>query len=93
MDEFKNLKRVALNELRKLDSMYANKEEFSEADAKKFDCMAHALKSLLTAEAMMEAEEYGYEDGMSGRRGRNSMGQYSSYGVDHYPPAYPGRRW
>lgn len=76
--EFKNLRRVALNELRKLDSMYADKQEFSEADAKKYDCMMHGLKCQLTAEAMMEAEEPEME-GMSGRRGRSSVtGRYVS---------------
>ena len=34
MEDFKNLKRVAMSELRKLDAQYANKEEFSESDAK-----------------------------------------------------------
>jgi hypothetical protein len=78
VEEFKNLKRVALNEARKLDSLYANKEEFSEGDLKKYDCIMHALKSQLTAEAMMEAE--GYEDGgMSGARGRSmTTGRYIS---------------
>lgn len=79
--EFKNLKRVTLNEARKLDSAYANKDEFSESDAKKYDCIMHGLKSQLTAEAMMEAEQYEYpnEGGMSGRRGRSPMtGRYVS---------------
>lgn len=78
--EFKNLKRVAINELKKLDAMYANKDEFSESDAKKYDCMMHGLKCQLTAEAMLEAEEYeGYSgDNMSGRRGRAANGRYVS---------------
>lgn len=75
---FENLKRVAINELNKLDNMYASKEEFSAEDAKKYDCFMHALKSQLTAEAMMDAEEYSQE-GMSGRRGRDPMtGKYVS---------------
>lgn len=77
MEEFKNLKRVAINELRKLDSAYANKEEFTESDAKKYDCMMHGLKCQLTSEAMMEAEG-GYEGDMSGMRGRGANGRYVS---------------
>lgn len=78
MNEFKNLKRVALNEARKLDAAYANKEEFTEADIKKYDCIMHGLKSQLTAEAMMAAEEYEMEDGMSSRRGRGADGRFVS---------------
>lgn len=78
MEDFKNLKRVALNEARKLDAAYANKDEFSDVDMKKYDCIMHALKSQLTAEAMMEAEEYEEEGGMSGRRGRAANGRYVS---------------
>lgn len=77
MEEFKNLKRVAMNEAKKLDAAYANKDEFNEADMKKFDCIMHGLKCLLTAEAMIEAEEYETE-GVSGRRGRGANGRYVS---------------
>lgn len=100
---YDNLKRVAMNELSKLDSAYANKDEFSEADAKKFECMSHGLKCLLTSTAMIEAEEYGYENGgMSGRRGRDpATGRYMSRDMGpgysgHYPPDYyypEPRRW
>ena len=80
MEEFNNLKRVAMSELRKLDSQYANKDQFSEADVKMYDCLMHALKCQLTACAMLEAEEYGDEEsGMSGRRGRSmTTGRYIS---------------
>ena len=83
MEEFKNLKRVAMNEARKLDAAYANKEEFSEGDLKRFDCLMHGMKCMLTTEAMLEAAEY--EDDMSrdmgnsGYRGRSPMtGRYVS---------------
>ena len=76
---FENLKRVAMNELKKLDTAYANKEEFSPEDAKKYDCLMHALKSHLTSCAMMEAENYSENENVSGRRGRNPVnGQYMS---------------
>lgn len=100
--EFKNLKRVALSELRKLDQAYAGKDEFSEGDAKKYDCLMHGLKCQLTSEGMLEAMEGNEEDyNMSGRRMRSSYGQqnanYSGHGYD-YPPEYysgwmPPRRW
>lgn len=78
MEEFKNLKRVALNEARKLDAAYANKDEFTEGDMKKYDCIMHGLKSQLTAEAMLGSEEYS-EEGVSGMRGRSPMtGRYVS---------------
>lgn len=78
MMEFRNLKRVAMRELQKLDAKYADKEEFGEADAKMYDCLMHGLKCQLTAEAMMQAEESEAE-GMSGRRGRSSVtGRYVS---------------
>ena len=75
---FDNLRKVAINELNKLDTMYANKDEFTAEDAKKYDCLMHALKSHLTAEAMMDAEEYS-EENMSGRMGRSPItGRYVS---------------
>lgn len=76
MEEFKNLKRVAMNELKKLDALYANKDEFSEGDSKKYDSLMHGLKCQLTAEAMLESE--GYEGNMSGMRGRGADGRYIS---------------
>ena len=100
MEEFKNLKRVAMNELKKLDTAYAGKEEFTPTDCEKFDKLSHGLKCLLTTCAMLEAEEYSYEGGeMSGSRGRNAatgrymsrdMG-YSGYpGYSGYEPGYSG---
>lgn len=92
MEEFNNLKRVAVNELRKLDSQYANKNEFAEADAKKYDYLMHGLKCHLTACAMMEAEEYNNENysgennssmNSSGRRGRADNGQYTSRAMNN----------
>lgn len=81
---FENLNRVAMNELKKLDMAYANKEEFSPEDAKKYECLMHGWKCQLTSEAMHEAESqaYGNEtNGMSGMRGRNPMnGRYVSRG-------------
>lgn len=97
MKELKNLKRVVCMELEKLDAAYANKDEFSEADAKKYDMLAHAWKSHLTAEAM---EAAGDPEGMYGEssyaRGRGMNGRYISRDMepgysDHYP--YPPRMY
>ena len=73
MDEFKNLKRVAMSELKRLDAKYANRDEFAKEDIECYDKLMHGLKSQLTSEAMMEAEEYEQEENMSGRRGRSSV--------------------
>lgn len=95
MKEYKNLKRVVCEELEKLDAAYANKNEFTEADAKKYDMLVHALKSHLTAEAMEKANEMDSEYGESHARGRNLMnGRYISrepdYSNRYYPPMpYP----
>lgn len=66
-------------ELELIEEKYKGGAEMSEVDLKRVDMLAHALKSLATYKAMKEADEYGYEDGMSGRRGRNPYnGQYMS---------------
>ena len=81
MGKFKNLERVTCKELEKLDSLYEGKNEFSEADAKRYDMLVHAWKSLLTAEAMHEAAEEKEMGGMSyANRARNPYnGQYMSH--------------
>lgn len=75
---FDNLIRVNLNELKKLNSAYANKEEFTEADAKKLDVLTCTLSRLM--KSLPYIEEYGYDQDhdLSGRRGRDSMGRYAS---------------
>lgn len=95
MDKFKNLERVMCKELEKLDSEYANKNEFTDADAKKLDLLVHAWKSYLTAMAMFEANEEEEREGNSYARGRNiHNGQYMSREPDyggysgHWPPPY-----
>ena len=56
---FDNLIRVNLNELRKLDSAYANREEFTEADSKKLDILTCTLSRLM--KSLPYIEEYGYD--------------------------------
>ena len=94
---FENLKRIGINELKKIDAAYASKEEFSEPDLKRLDCLAHEMKNLLAVIGMLEAEEYGY-GGVAGARGRDSMGRYVSMDMapnagisGHYPMHWGGR--
>lgn len=77
MEEFANLRRVAINELRKLDAKYAGKEEFEPNDAKTYDCLMHGLKCQLTAEDKMKALAEPAE-AVSGRLGRAMNGRYVS---------------
>lgn len=88
---FDNLIRVNLNELHKLDAAYANKDEFTEADTKKFDLLTCTLSRLM--KSLPYIEEYGYdqEQSISGRRGRDAMGRYASRAAGpnmsgHLPP-------
>lgn len=85
MKEMKNLKRVAQEELEKLDANYANKSEFTAADAEMYKCLTVALEKQMRIEQIesekQAAEEWGEEPGMSGRRGRGANGRYvSMYG-------------
>ena len=91
---FDNLIRVNLNELKKLDAAYSSKEEFSEADAKKFDLLTCTLSRLM--KSLPYIEEFGYDQDhdLSGRRGRDSMGRYTSMNMDpgmsgHWPGPPP----
>ena len=94
MKEFKNLKRVAVEELEKLDAAYSSKSEFTEKDAEMYRCLMSGLKNQLTAEAMMGASQHEYMpeedmDGMSGRRGRAANGRYISMeGGNSYTDGY-----
>lgn len=92
MKELKNLKRVAQEELEKLDAQYANKSEFTAADAEMYKCLTMALEKQMRIEQIESEMGYseGYGDDMSGRRG-----QYMSQQSGHYPPPwYPERgRW
>lgn len=86
MDRFANLKRVAIEELEKLDAAYSSKSEFTEKDAETYEHLMHGLKCQLTSEAMMEANEY--ERGMSGARGHN-MNPVWGDGMNGYYPRMP----
>ena len=94
--ECKNLERVICKELEQLDAAYANKNEFTDADAKKFDLLVHAWKSYLTAKAMHEANLAREEDARSFARNRQN-GRYMDDGLwrsGHYAPYYdPGYRY
>lgn len=79
MKEMKNLKRVAQEELEKLDAKYANLSEFTAADAEMYKCLVMALEKQMRIEQIegeLNGEEMEY--GMSGRRGRGANGRYIS---------------
>lgn len=70
MKEFKNLKRVAIEEAERMDAAYANKSEFTEKDAEMYKCIMSGLKDQLAVEGMTGTGHYGEEDhGMSGAHG------------------------
>lgn len=93
MKELKNLKRVAIEELEKLDAKYANLSEFSAADAEMYKCLVMAVEKQMRIEQIEnEMDEYGEEEhaGYSGRRGRSpSTGRYISMdGGNSYADGY-----
>ena len=92
MKEFKNLKRVAIEELEKLDSQYANKNEFTEKDAEMYRCLMSGLSKQITIEKMTAPEAY--EGGMSGYHGRSMDGwrmepSWQNEGMSGYYPHAP----
>ena len=101
MKHYENLEEAMCKELETLDKKYAGHPgEMTVQDVEKADVLYHALKSAATYHAMKDAE--GWEDkdasGRSYRRGRDSMGRYTSREMDggysgHYPewmpPMYP----
>lgn len=91
MKEMRNLKRVAQEELEKLDAKYANLSEFTAADAEMYKCLMMALEKQMRIE-QIEGEMYGEEyemGGMSGRRGRGANGRYISMeGGNSYADGY-----
>ena len=77
------------DELKELERKAEKNDSLSMSEIQYMDTLAHAKKNLLTGEAMMEAEDgesgrysmphYGsYNYGGSYRRGRDSMGRYTS---------------
>lgn len=92
MKEFKNLKRVAQEELEKLDAGYSSKSEFTAADAEMYKCLMVALEKQMRLEQiereMHLEEEYADDEGMSGRRGRAMNGRYINR--DYWPRGYDG---
>ena len=92
MKEMKNLKRVAQEELEKLDAKYASLSEFTAADAEMYKCLVMALEKQMRIEQIEDEMGFGeeMEYGMSGRRGRNPFnGQYTSRdGGNSYADGY-----
>ena len=76
-------------ELARIEEKYRSRgdAEMSSADLEIVDKISHALKSLATYEAMEGAQQGNSQGGYSYRRGRDSMGRYTSRDVE------PGRAW
>lgn len=75
------------DELKELERKAEKNGTLTMSEVQYMDTLAHAKKNLLTGEAMMEAGEYEsgrympYSHGINGgsyRRGRDSMGRYTS---------------
>lgn len=88
MDKFEALEKSMCKELEAIEQKLKGGTEMSETDLKRVDMLAHALKSLATYKAMMEASEWNDEGDMSGRRGRAANGRYVSR--DFGPRSYDG---
>lgn len=85
------LEQKMCKEIELIENKYANNAaEMTVQDLEKLDKLYHTLKSKATYDAMKEAEEYGgYEEGMSGRRGRGR----SSYDSGRYMSRESGNRY
>lgn len=92
MKEMKNLKRVAQEELEKLDAKYASQSEFTKDDAELYKCLWIGFEKQLRAEQILsEMGEFDEDEmpGMSGRRGRAMNGRYVSRdGGNSYAAGY-----
>lgn len=64
-------------EIEQIAEQIQNGQAVSQQTIEMLDKLYHLKKSMLTCEAMEEAEEYG-EGGFSGRRGRAANGRYVS---------------
>ena len=85
MKKHEVLENKMCKELEIIEEKYRSGAEMSEADLKKVDMLAHALKSLATYEAMKEASEM-----QSYRMNSYESNPYAnSYGRQEMPARYP----
>ena len=103
-ERYEHLEKAMCKELEKLDKKYTADVEMSEQDAERARKLYHALKSAETYHAMKDADEWEDEesgargrsyarDGRSYRRGRDSMGRYTSRDMGYsgrYDDGYSG---
>ena len=93
MRHYENLEHAMCSELDKLDKKYGqDNTEMTVQDAEKADLLYHALKSAATYHAMKDAEGWEEKDasGRSYRRGRDSMGRYTSREMIRPAPYWGG---
>lgn len=94
MKEYKNLKRVACEELEEMDKKYEGKHEFTKEDAVLYKDLMKAKYYQTVIEAMEKhnEEEEQYSESFANRP-RNDMGQFTSREME---PMYSGHympRW
>ena len=81
-------KRHVCKEIEQLEEQVVNNKNISMQELEKLDKFYHMKKSMLTADAMEEAEEY-EQPGFSGYRGRAANGRYVSRdGGNSYADGY-----
>ena len=90
MEKFELLEKEMCKELEAIEQKLKGGTEMSTADLEKIDKLAHAMKSLATYKAMVEAEDgYSDDNAMSGRRGRAMNGRFvSRTGSNSYADGY-----
>ena len=84
MERFEHLEKALCKELEVIEQKLKGGAEMSAQELDKVDKIVHAMKSLVTYEAMKEADEYSenMSGGMSGYRGRAMNGRYVSRDMD-----------
>ena len=94
MDKFEALEKKMCQELEAIETQIKSGGQMSVQDLDKIDKLTHAMKSLRAYKKMLLEEEYGMEDGMSGRRNPYN-GRYMDAGPHGYSGGYgyPPMRW
>ena len=76
---YENIRKALCKELEQMDKDMENNSKMSDGDLRRYDMIMHALKSQATWEAMEgQSGAMSYDGGNSYRRGRDSMGRYTS---------------
>lgn len=98
MKDYKNLKRVACDELDALEEKYKDKHEFTKEDAELYKNLVKAKYYHTVIEAMEKEKEQEEIYGESFAQPRNAMGRWTSRDMEpmysgHYPPHWYPRSY